>query len=222
MENRILQKLNFFISLIGGLCSIISLIMTIFPDFNTTSSMISFLIERCPYVSLFSCMSCYITYNFIIPKYKVNKQDIPTEEARPSYIFNFLLVIIISFDLVIIFSTKYSYAGSGGEYANEYFKLQQSYNELQQLYNESQKSNFGLQQSYDVLMQSYDLLQQSYFDLLQSYNETQQSNDELQQSYDELEQSYSKLQQSYDELEQFNIHMMNWIINNNSNEIGDM
>ena len=194
MGNRNLQKFSFYIGLIGSLCSIISLIC---PDFKITS----FIIKYFPYISLFCCVLYYVTYNFFIPKHKEDKQDIPTEEARPSYIPSVLLALIFVINLFIIFSLEPSYAGNDGEYANDYFKLQKLYDDLQKSYNDLEKSYDDLQKLHDDLEKSYDKLQQFHVGLQQSYDSITNTCAELLKSDNELKNSYNDLQQLYNELE---------------------
>lgn len=105
------RKFNFWvgwISLISGICSIISfgaLIYSWVHDLNITSYLMACIIRYFAYIPLLCCIFCLIMNHFIIPWYKVNKQDIPNEEAKPSYISSGILVITIVFYIVYILIT---------------------------------------------------------------------------------------------------------------------
>ena len=106
MKNTTFNKINLCIGFIGSLCSIISFIVaayTYLNNSNTTSILLFFIIEYGRYISLFCCILGLIINHYVIPEYKVRRQDIPIEEARPSYLLSGILLIAIVMNLACVF-----------------------------------------------------------------------------------------------------------------------
>ena len=119
MENKSTFERKFnlcigWITLISGIGSIISFGVLVYSwvhGLNITSDLMVWIIEHFAYIPLLCCIFCLVMNHFIIPWYKVNKQNIPKEEAKPSYILSGLLVIAIVFCIAyIIILPDVSYA----------------------------------------------------------------------------------------------------------------
>ena len=110
-KNTGIDKISFYIGLIGGLCSIFGVsvisiavvICSYLNDLTVTSFLISFIIKYGIYISLLGCALCFFLNHLIIPKYKIHKRNIPEEEAKPSYLLSGLLIIIVGVNLMCIF-----------------------------------------------------------------------------------------------------------------------